>query len=436
MLNSKENIDEFLKSISNKTLGLYNQSEIENSSDSAFYVQREVPEFLFITELIIEEYDYKNEINEYRNNGAAFFSYHYTEEYKCFSKYLKIAQIFDSLSVENKIRPELNNNCLIYALQQDKIDEKIIDLYRVHCYSRYQKIKLIDKVSKSCNIRIQIKREELKRKDHANTIMKYIGSDNEEAIEISMYLFRDSNMKGDHYFLDVDIPITPFYLKNRVEMNEWALDHNKPIESVFNKQRYNKNKQCYEVKDKNNSSIKLSELILYIRDNNGFKPYSLSDVLHLPSDLSYYVKQSIESLDYLDFEVKPITMEKTTKKSKCKNYTYYYADFEASTQGIHKAYCVAYSKRNSFQISCKYGNECVEIFLSDLDNNSVVYFHNLKYDSCFSAKYGIETCIKKDGKTMKMKLNYHKKRIVLKDSYSMISNKLSDFLKMFDLSNI
>ncbi|ELP93824.1 hypothetical protein EIN_176410 [Entamoeba invadens IP1] len=367
MLNSKENIDEFLKSISNETL-----------------------EPLFITELITEEYDYKKEINEYRNNGAAFFAYHYTEEYKCFSKYLKIAQIFDSLSVENKIRHELNNNCLIYVLQQAKIDEKIIDLYCIHCYSRYQKIKLIDEVSKSCNIRIQIKREELKRQSNANTIMKYIGSDNEKATEISMYLFRDVSMKGISYLTNPGAK----------------------------------------------STIKLSELILNIRDNNGFKPYSLSDVLHLKSDLSDYVKQSIELLDYLDFEVKPITMEKINKKSKSKNYTYYYADFEASTQGIHKAYCVAYYKRNSSQISCKYGNECVEDFLSDLDNNSVVYFHNLKYDSCFLAKYGIEICIKKDGKTMKMKLNYHEKKIFLKDSYSMISNKLSDFPKIFDLSNI
>ncbi|ELP84044.1 hypothetical protein EIN_156840 [Entamoeba invadens IP1] len=287
MLNSKENIDEFLKSISNETLGLYNQSEIENSSDSAFYVQHEVPEPLIIIELITEEYDYKKEINEYRNNGAAFFAYYYTEEYKCFSKYLKIAQIFDSLSVENKIRHELNNNCLIYALQQATINEKVVDLYCVHCYSRYQKIKLIDKVSKSCNIRIQIKNEELKRKDHANTIMIYIGSDNEEATEISMYLFRDSNMKGDHYFLDKNITITPFYLKNRVEMNKWALDHNKPIESLFNKQR--KKGNSYLTNPGAKSNIKLSELILYIRDNNGFKPYSLSDVLHLPSDLSDYV---------------------------------------------------------------------------------------------------------------------------------------------------
>ncbi|ELP87117.1 hypothetical protein EIN_496220 [Entamoeba invadens IP1] len=83
------------------------------------------------------------------------------------------------------------------------------------------------------------------------------------------------------------------------------------------------------------------------------------------------------------------------KKSKFKNYTYYYADFEASTQGNHKAHCVAYSKQNSSQILCKYGGECVEDFLSDLDNNFVVYFHNLKYDSCLLAKYGIETCIKK-----------------------------------------
>ncbi|ELP92048.1 hypothetical protein EIN_292070, partial [Entamoeba invadens IP1] len=339
---------------------------------------------------------------EYRSNGAAFFGYHYTEEYKCFSKYLSIAQIFDSLEIDNKVRPELNTNCLIYALQQAKIDDKIIDLYHLHCYSRYQRIKLIDEVSKSCNIRIQIKHEETILKSNANTIMKYIGSDNKDAKQINMYLFRDNNMKGNHYFLDVDLPITPFYLKNREEMNKWAIDHNKSIESMFNKQRYNKNKQCYQVKDKNQYTIKLSELVLYIRDHN----------------------------------VKDIKLDETPKKCKSKQVTYYYADFEASTQGIHKAYCVCYSKRDSNIINCKYGDDCVFDFLSDLDSNSVVYFHNLKYDCCFLAKYGINTCIKKDSKTMKMTSNYNGKHLIIKDSYSMISAPLSSFPSMFSLSGI
>ncbi|ELP84425.1 hypothetical protein EIN_071460, partial [Entamoeba invadens IP1] len=342
---------------------------------------------------------------------------------------------FSSLNVNKLVRPELNMNCLVYALKQAKIDDKIIDLYRVHCISRYQKIKLIDEVSKSCNIRIQVKSGELVRKCHANTIMKSIGSISKDAIEINLFLYRDTNMKGDHYFLDIDLPITPFYLKNREELNKYALENNLSIDNMFDKQR-KKGNNCY-TKPGAKDTIKFSELILYIRDHNGFKSYSLSDVLHLPSDLSDYVSNNLESLEYLDYEVKDIKLESKNKKFKQKILpTYYYADFEASTQRIHQAYCVSYSKRNSNQICNKYGNKCVEEFLNELNNNSVIYFHNLKYDSCFLAEYGINKCIKKDGKTMKINLIYNKKKITFKDSYSMISTALNQFPKMFGLRNL
>ncbi|ELP94706.1 hypothetical protein EIN_340040 [Entamoeba invadens IP1] len=217
-------------------------------------------------------------------------------------------------------------------------------------------------------------------------------------------------------------------------MNKWAIYHNKIIESMFNKQRYNKDKQCYQVKNKNNSSIKLSDLIIYIRDHNGFEPYTLSDVLHLKSDLSEYVLQSLNTLEYLPFETRNIEVK--VNKRKEVNHSYWYAYFEASTQGYHNPYCVCYSKRGEDKIYNKYGKDCAYDFLCDLPHNDVCYFHNLKYDGSFLAKYGVNRCIKKGGKHMQMILKFKGKQLTFKDSYALISTSLASFPKMFGLSNI
>ncbi|ELP87953.1 hypothetical protein EIN_418020 [Entamoeba invadens IP1] len=171
---------------------------------------------------------------------------------------------------------------------------------------------------------------------------------------------------------------------------------------MFNKQRYNRDKQCYEVKDKNSSSIKLSDLILYIRDHNRFEPYSLSDV----------------------------------NKRKEVNHSYWYADFEASTQGYHNPYRVCYSKRGEDNIYNKYGKYCAYNFLCDLPHNAVCYFHNLKYDGSSLAKYNVNRCIKKGGKNMQMTLKIKGKQLTFKDSHALISTSLASFPKMFGLSNI
>ena len=112
----------------------------------------------------------------------------------------------------------------------------------------------------------------------------------------------------------------------------------------------------------------------------------------------------------------------------------YYFDFECSTDGIHKPYCVCYRCGNlegSF-----YGEGCAKKFLEMLPNNSLCYAHNLSYDICFIISYLdriLDNPIIKDGRTMSMTGVYHRKYLQFKDTYSIISTKLSRFPEMFHL---
>ena len=95
----------------------------------------------------------------------------------------------------------------------------------------------------------------------------------------------------------------------------------------------------------------------------------------------------------------------------------YYFDFECSTDGIHKPYCVCYSSTEGISGSF-YGANCSRNFLEMLPNNSLCYAHNLSYDICFIIGQLDRVCdnpIIKDGKTMSLTGVYHRKLFCFKE---------------------
>ena len=72
-----------------------------------------------------------------------------------------------------------------------------------------------------------------------------------------------------------------------------------------------------------------------------------------------------------------------------------------------------------------------------IPNHALVYFHNLKYDLSFIAKYGIHgTAIRKGKTTYQCDIKYKNKIIRLRDSYCLIHAPLSKFAKMFNLGQV
>ena len=113
----------------------------------------------------------------------------------------------------------------------------------------------------------------------------------------------------------------------------------------------------------------------------------------------------------------------------------FYFDFECSTDGIHKPYCLCYANTEGISGSY-YGHECARNFLEMLPPQSLCYAHNLSYDICFVLRHldrVLDNPIIKDGRTMSLIGVYHRKMICFKDTYSIISTKLSSFPRMFNL---
>lgn len=113
----------------------------------------------------------------------------------------------------------------------------------------------------------------------------------------------------------------------------------------------------------------------------------------------------------------------------------YYFDFECSTDGIHKPYCLCYANEQGIEGSY-YGSDCAKHFLDMVPNNSLCYAHNLSYDICFIISLLDRVCdnpIIKDGKTMSLTGVYHRKMLLFKDTFAIISTKLSRFPSMFHL---
>lgn len=144
-----------------------------------------------------------------------------------------------------------------------------------------------------------------------------------------------------------------------------------------------------------------------------------------------------------------------------KKYTHLcFYDFEASTheRGCHKAYMVCYAIINfperilsegdlikfkedfnkNYKIETIYGEDCAERFLKAIPDKTLCYAHNAKYDTSFFDYSNIdivESC-EKDGNMYSRDIIYNNKYITFKDSYKLISSKLSKFPQMFALGDI
>ena len=199
--------------------------------------------------------------------------------------------------------------------------------------------------------------------------------------------------------------------------------------------RVNKKSGKYFRIDAANSHIKSYDLINIISsdriefsyDETQFLPSVLMDSKSEIKDISLF-----DDSNFVKYEVKPVK-----KDSKEIEYTYFYADTETDVVSYkyHKAFCISYQQRGENEIHCIIGEDCTEQFLNALPNNSVVYFHNLGYDSRMFSKYVITSSIDKGSKTMNQKIKFDKKTIIFKDSYSILSMKLANFPKAFKLQS-
>lgn len=381
----------------------------------------------------------KNKI--YADNGGSFYIYKINDKFKEnheLVKKLERYQIFTDLN--NKA---FNENCLVYAMRQTNLfSEAILNNMRTTCFTRYISKKQLQKFGEFYNIKFNVVKyrpETNKFEDITHGKNKFFGSDKDDALKIKLALI------DGHYILNEDVEgVSTFYLKNYDVIESTCQDMEPTYKFKITKisnGKYLKDKSKYH-------EMKSYDFVKFMTSDQ--KTWTFDDLCHLKNNLYEFNTDEIKDLnnftdrDFKAFEAKALQQHhqepKETEISKI-----YFADTETDTSGpYHVAFCIAYAEQdeidNNFniikehpKINFEFGRDCLTKFLDKIENNSLVYFHNLGYDIRQFNEYIINKECCKNTKVMNAEIHYNDKTIYFKDTLSIVSMKLADFPKSFNL---
>jgi len=362
------------------------------------------------SDIEIEEIELPN-----RNNDGYYFKYYNITQFDL-SKYQIYTKEQKEQSLKNK-ETEINEHCLWLALYQSKklTENQLCELKLMLVEGNCPKSRL-KSIAEKLNIQITLT-EYLITTD--KILLKYINKGNRENICIALY--------KDHYFINDIIPIHLFVARN---WNNKQFTSNKRFSEII---RYREQTNYIEYKKEYNQ--KALTIIKELFENKGFEEFKFEDhYKDINFEMNY--KQDIKLIET------DISKNEINREPKTINYNknIYFADFETTTQGLHKAHTIAWYEVDGLfkkeKINSLTGDNCVIEFLEKLKQNSTVYFHNLKYDwQQIFDKVFITKAIEKDGQLYKMQVQYFGKSIIFMDSYKIISEPLRNFPSMFNLDS-
>ena len=418
--------------------------EIEVSGMNKDFSQATVSTNQIIEITIIDKRNIGREIKNkiYADNGGSFYPYKINEKFKnnvALVKKLERYQIFEDLNND-----AFNENCLVYAMRQTNLfSEDILNNMRTTCFTRYISKKQLQQFGEMYNIKFNVvkyrpetnKFEDItqgKKGTKGSSLRGFFGSVKNNALKIRLALI------NGHYILNEDVEgVSTFYLKNYDDIENNCKDITQEEKFKIVKKsngKYKKDKSMYH-------EIKSYDFVKFMTSDN--KTWSFDDLCHLKNNLYEFNTDEIKDLnnftdkDFKAFELQDDNEDKITK--------IYFADTETDTSGpYHVAFCIAYSEQdeldNNFniikehrKINFEFGRNCLTKFLDKVENNSLVYFHNLGYDIRQFNEYIINKECCKNTKVMNAEIIYKGKKIYFKDTLSIVSMKLADFPKSFNL---
>ncbi len=237
-------------------------------------------------------------------------------------------------------------------------------------------------------------------------------------------------------------------IKIDTRKKSWAKDFNRTVDLLLFKNHYMINKPV--------GNTKLITILRKLFKDNMFREIKSCEMNILATN-----EYNSHLTDYMDLSYDPSLccqkIDSTELKKEREWSKIYYSDFETDTTlSPHKPYLNITVFRTGKLIHKLIfeGDQIADRLLKSLDNNSLTYFHNLKYDACFfintpgwdvqitersgtilqivMTKYKeIEGTDKKTKKTRKMTII--EKRLTFRNSYSIIPAALASFAKMFQL---
>ena len=329
-------------------------------------------------------------VNEGRNRReGAFFEYlvpfEGLERYGIYSEYNK---------------KNYDENCLIKAFQASgKLKEEEITRVKEFCKSGYIAKIALKEIAEKLEICIRLKYE---------TKQKYViyNKNSERVINLGLV--------NEHYFINEKTKFTSFFIENYNQIKEKA---NPTILVKLDKRDKTKCLNSYKII---NLLVKQNYLTKIDRTKGDIIYNHKTDIISAPTVIS--------KIDYKKFSL--------PKKNKCDGYSAAFFDFESSPFNKHTPFLVdLYINKKHITFE---GFDCVKNFLNYIKNikNTIFYAHNLRYDFgfLFNEKYFKTRNVIKTGNSFKMVVGFFGgKKIIMKDSYSVINMPLSKFGNAFGL---
>ena len=363
------------------------------------------------------------DIEVYRKHRGGFFAY-----VPLIPVHLEKFGIFNTINKRN-----YKDNCFIQAcIQSNVLTPEEIDALRSFIRTKEvprAKVREIADFIK-CNFYVKYLDETKTSTKHQieyymNTTKGKNGKDYGRMIE--MLLFRD------HYMINDTVKMTPYYI-----------EHYEDIQKQFPKMPVEEQMLIINAKGEKTTSkgYKLPQILMTLVKCNRLRP-----IYKFETDIiatREYDDANLVEYQSLEYDEK-LCCELVEDNKLAKEYSHVmYADFESDiTVNPHKAYLCCCVWRNEEGKGFKQvfrGYHCAIEFLDWVPNNSLIYFHNLKYDASFFINSSLGTyninMIEHAGKMMMLKFRQLKggsKQFTIKDSYSIISAPLRAFGSMFNL---
>ena len=383
-------------------------------------------------------------------HGDGFFPRKLNGNYKLLEPYFECCQIYANYIKDNKVKPTVNVPCFIYALEQGGIDKQKLQeiLAFVGFQKRINRTQWGD-IAKAFNLHIHLRIVDNRGViDVANKNNKgWYGPADGQEVHLAEYL--------DHVFIDKELPITSFSLKNLDNLVTLSDDLAATPDGAS--ARLERIIKTYKLKgsrlsvDNKRANIRTLEAIVAIDKAGGFTTINGADEDVIQANVfGYEIKEPepIASPYNKQMHTRKMELPKHNTKELPTTATIYYADFEtckrpvtnvkgAKDAAIPFMLCVQGvidTQEESIPVSRTYtGFDCMDQMLKDdaIVNGSIIYFHNLGFDGNFLMKYGVKKMVKKGNKIMQIPIEYNGKKITLKDSYSLFPKKLSSFPASF-----
>jgi hypothetical protein len=347
-------------------------------------------------------------------------------------KPVKNIETLERITMSNNI---LKENCLIYAFRLLGMSDD--ELYRCSDYVKNRHIAQ-DELRKLANeLKINIILRSLRKDDSRIHKIQY-GDPEGKTYNIALH--------SNHYFIyDEHTEYTSFYVKNyNLLKNE--RDAQNIVGYRTGTTKYIKDKRpSYYI-----SSLHLVDELTKSKDNLLLPITNQNINLYDEIFVDHKLKDDFLNINLnYDFEgttTNEIQYEEHSavrKRKKYDNYDFIVADFETYDNNyIHEAYLINGATLdfdnktliNQFSYRYNKDSDLIETFLRSLKRDTVLIYHNAKFDYNFLVPY-LSKCSEtiNDGNFISFKGMFGKYKIVIKCSYKLITEPLRKFPSMFNL---